>query len=304
MRATTRIALLVTAALVLLGITAPAASASGRRHGDRHRHEFAGHTQGRSASDPDGTSNGGPDKPGFRGGFSADRDGNNGCGNDDDREDDNNGNCGRKRAADDDRDKARHDDDRDKAGADDDRDKARVAGEIAERRKVLCQTILGVLGRTESKGTLEVSGDTDAKVVKTHVMSVVFKPAVLAAIQAVINTVIQPAEQPATPITFQPAAVEAVVKAATTPETTQAEVAAASTTPATPTASPAETAVLGAQVEQQAAPALAPTQVAGAQESQNQLGALATTGLALGGLALLGAALVAIGRLARGASRV
>jgi hypothetical protein len=291
MRTTTRIALLVTAVLVLLGMTAPAASAhSGRSHGDRHRHEFAGHTQGRSTSDPDGMRNGGPDKPGFRGGFSADRDGNNGCGNDDDREDDNNGNCGgkRARAGDDDDEKARvagKTEDR----TDDDHDKARVAGDTEDRRKVVCEAILSVLGRTESKDTLVVSGTTDSQVVKTHIMSVVFKPAVLAAIQAVINTVIQaPAAQPATP-TFQPAAVEAVVKAAVQSE-------------AQPAAAPAETAVLGAQVERQPSPALAPqTQVAGAQE--NRFGALATTGLALGGLALLGAALVTIGRLARGAGR-
>lgn len=54
-----------------------------------------GHTQGRSQSDPDGMSNGGPDKPGCTGGFDDDRDGNNGCGNDADREDDNNGRCGK-----------------------------------------------------------------------------------------------------------------------------------------------------------------------------------------------------------------
>ena len=57
-----------------------------------------GHTQGRSHSDPDGMSNGGADKPGCPGGFDADKDGNNGCGNDADREDDNKGNCGRRRA--------------------------------------------------------------------------------------------------------------------------------------------------------------------------------------------------------------
>lgn len=51
--------------------------------------------QGNSTSDPDGASNGGPDKPGGSGGVDkADQDGNNGCGNDDDFEDDNNGNCG------------------------------------------------------------------------------------------------------------------------------------------------------------------------------------------------------------------
>jgi len=64
-----------------------------------------GHTQGRSLSDPDGMSNGGADKPGCtrEGGdppwnADTDNDGNNGCGNDLDREDDNNGNCRRQPA--------------------------------------------------------------------------------------------------------------------------------------------------------------------------------------------------------------
>jgi hypothetical protein len=63
-------------------------------------HEAGGGTgtQGQSTSDPDGMSNGGADKPGGDGGFDADKDGNNGCGNDDDFEDDNNGNCGGRRA--------------------------------------------------------------------------------------------------------------------------------------------------------------------------------------------------------------
>jgi hypothetical protein len=52
-------------------------------------------TQGKSTSDPDQMTNGGADKPGGAGGFDADKDGNNGCGNDDDFEDDNNGWCGR-----------------------------------------------------------------------------------------------------------------------------------------------------------------------------------------------------------------
>jgi hypothetical protein len=52
-------------------------------------------TQGRSPSDPDGDFNYGPDKPGERGGiYTGDQDGNNGCGNDQDFEDDNRGNCG------------------------------------------------------------------------------------------------------------------------------------------------------------------------------------------------------------------
>ena len=59
--------------------------------------------QGRSASDPDDDgrgpdrSNGGADRPDGPGGVDlADQDGNNGCGNDDDFEDDNEGWCGRK----------------------------------------------------------------------------------------------------------------------------------------------------------------------------------------------------------------
>jgi hypothetical protein len=51
--------------------------------------------QGHSPSDPDGMGNGGMDKPGEDGGFDDDKDGNNGCGNDADREDDNNGWCGK-----------------------------------------------------------------------------------------------------------------------------------------------------------------------------------------------------------------
>ena len=64
----------------------------------------SGHTQGRSLSDPDGTSNGGADKPGCADervdpwDADLDNDGNNGCGNDADREDDNNGNCGHEKA--------------------------------------------------------------------------------------------------------------------------------------------------------------------------------------------------------------
>lgn len=57
-------------------------------------------TQGKSQLDPDGKENAyggnsGKDKPGYDGGLDkGDQDGNNGCGNDDDFEDDNNGNCG------------------------------------------------------------------------------------------------------------------------------------------------------------------------------------------------------------------
>ena len=55
-----------------------------------------GGTQGKSPSDPDADGNGGMDKPGYDGGFDDDKDGNNGCGNDADREDDNNGWCGKR----------------------------------------------------------------------------------------------------------------------------------------------------------------------------------------------------------------
>jgi LPXTG-motif cell wall-anchored protein len=53
-------------------------------------------SSGNSGSDPDEQANGGPDKPGGTGGSDkADQDGNNGCGNDGDFEDDNNGKCAR-----------------------------------------------------------------------------------------------------------------------------------------------------------------------------------------------------------------
>jgi len=63
---------------------------------DRSVEKGGSGNQGKSESDPDGISNGGPDKPNGSGGDDlADQDGNNGCGNDDDFEDDNNGNCGK-----------------------------------------------------------------------------------------------------------------------------------------------------------------------------------------------------------------
>ena len=53
-------------------------------------------TQGKAASDPDGLYNYGVDQFGLGGGlYLSDQDGNNGCGNDQDFEDDNNGLCGR-----------------------------------------------------------------------------------------------------------------------------------------------------------------------------------------------------------------
>lgn len=70
---------------------------------DRSEEPGGSGTQGKSTSDPDSDANGGADKPcelledcaAEQGGFDDDRDGNNGCGNDDDFEDDNNGWCGK-----------------------------------------------------------------------------------------------------------------------------------------------------------------------------------------------------------------
>jgi len=70
---------------------------------DKHAEGGNSGNQGSSSSDPDDDgrgpdrSNGGADKPGGPGGLDVeDQDGNNGCGNDDDFEDDNEGWCGRK----------------------------------------------------------------------------------------------------------------------------------------------------------------------------------------------------------------
>ena len=53
-------------------------------------------TQGKASSDPDGLYNHGVDQRGEFGGlYLSDQDGNNGCGNDQDFEDDNNGRCGK-----------------------------------------------------------------------------------------------------------------------------------------------------------------------------------------------------------------
>src|SRR5688500_792309 len=98
----TRIAATGAGALLAIGFfaTPPAGAKSSERSGRGQGPQTAacfdetGKTQGRSHADPDGMENGGFDKPGCTGGFDADRDGNNGCGNDADREDDNNGHCG------------------------------------------------------------------------------------------------------------------------------------------------------------------------------------------------------------------
>jgi hypothetical protein len=103
-----RIAATGAGAVLAVGLLAvPPAGAKSDRDGKSERSskvsaacfDTSGKTQGRSYSDPDGGSNGGIDKPGCTGGVNADRDGNNGCGNDTDREDDNNGRCGGQKAS-------------------------------------------------------------------------------------------------------------------------------------------------------------------------------------------------------------
>jgi hypothetical protein len=97
----TRIGVTGAGALLAIGLLATPSAAKGGDKDDKGHRTLAacftadGHTQGRSQSDPDGMENGGFDKPGCDGGINDDKDGNNGCGNDTDREDDNNGRCGR-----------------------------------------------------------------------------------------------------------------------------------------------------------------------------------------------------------------
>ena len=63
---------------------------------DRYVEHGGSSTQGKASSDPDGMYNRGVDQPGRTGGlYLSDQDGNNGCGNDQDFEDDNNGRCGK-----------------------------------------------------------------------------------------------------------------------------------------------------------------------------------------------------------------
>lgn len=62
---------------------------------DRYVENGDSGTQGKAAHDPDGDYNYGVDQAGEDGGlYLIDQDGNNGCGNDQDFEDDNNGRCG------------------------------------------------------------------------------------------------------------------------------------------------------------------------------------------------------------------
>lgn len=80
------------AAMLALSSFAPVPAHASQ--GSAHQPNQQAGTRGKSPSDPDGMSNGGADKPGMTGGTDSYRDGNNGCGNDPDREDDDNGWCG------------------------------------------------------------------------------------------------------------------------------------------------------------------------------------------------------------------
>lgn len=88
--------------IAFLLLAAKPTFAAGHSYGQTKHAVVNSHTQGKSKSDPDDNgkgperSNGGYDKPGYTGGINSDRDGNNGCGNDSDREDDNEGWCGSK----------------------------------------------------------------------------------------------------------------------------------------------------------------------------------------------------------------
>ena len=141
--------------------------------------------QGNSGSDPDDDgrgpdrSNGGPDKPNGSGGVDlADQDGNNGCGNDDDFEDDNEGWCGKPKAntKPKDEDKPAVDDtstDNDNPPTDnlsppDDgvkADKPKVLGETLSRGPLDADadsTIVGELGREATASETSETGDEGA----------------------------------------------------------------------------------------------------------------------------------------------
>ncbi len=92
----TRIGVAGAGFVLALGMITAGASPAGATRGGSQVESTESVRTGGSQSDPDGNSNGGKDKPGYNGGYDSDKDWNNGCGNDADREDDNNGWCGRK----------------------------------------------------------------------------------------------------------------------------------------------------------------------------------------------------------------
>ena len=115
--------------------------------------------QGNSGSDPDDDgrgpdrSNGGADKPNGPGGVDlADQDGNNGCGNDDDFEDDNEGWCGKPK------DKVRSDEDTEVAGKDVEKDRCVKGDEMN--------------GDVECGPKIEVDVEAEASVIGTVIGNV------------------------------------------------------------------------------------------------------------------------------------
>ncbi|MGH8974939.1 MAG: hypothetical protein ACRD0C_17265 [Acidimicrobiia bacterium] len=171
----TRIASLLSGAVMAFGLlvsAAPGAHADGdHRDGSRHRAgvDTSDWPQGKSTSDPDGDSNGGWDKPGFAGGFDDDRDGNNGCGNDSDREDDNNGWCGRHQ--------------------DGDGDDTAVAGAAEDKDDDGCSTCANIDATVSAAGTV-----TPLTTVAAQVMNTAIPDSWVAAVAAPATSVLGAAE--------------------------------------------------------------------------------------------------------------
>lgn len=271
-------------ALLAVGLLAVPAGAKGSgRDGKSERSgkasaacfDTSGKTQGRSFSDPDGMSNGGADKPGCAGGVSTDRDGNNGCGNDSDREDDNNGNCGRQKAQRTDRAKPAKPAKVEGAKADRPSDvPAKVkAAKVDADHKARCERKDGAASTTTSTTTQtdvsaadaakDCSCPKDAEVADT---SLTVAGAKVEAVAAATDTSVLAANA-----AVLPAEVSTTTTAApTTGSTSPGVEAATATTP--------QTEVLG--------------------ETLSRPSALARTGAGLGGLALLGGLLCGGGRLA------
>ena len=230
--------------------------------------DTSGKTQGRSYSDPDGMSNGGIDKPGCTGGVNADRDGNNGCGNDTDREDDNNGRCGGHKAQQNDRAKAA------KAKRDG-KDKDKAAKVAAADRKARCN-------QKDSDTTTSTTGGTDVSAAGSAKDSSCPKNADAADTSGTVagTNVETVASEIDTSVLAANATLLPVAETAAT-------VAASTDTSGAGSPSPAGLEAAAATTPQ--------TQVLG--ETLTRPSALARTGAGIGGLALLGGLLCGGGRL-------
>lgn len=271
------------AALLAVGLgLAPGASAKGDKGGN-------GGTQGASHSNPDG---GGVDKPYPADGQDArsqgdsDWDGNNGCGNDDDREDDNNGWCGRKP-------KHEHED----------AERSAVRSSSVDKHDEDKKDVVVVhVHVTEAKVTLV---EAKRALMKARMMG-----ADLATLQALRAEVMaakaalaaaETTDVTETADTTDTGAVKAASFDSRAPLESAAvagELSAASagtTTAAAPAAK-----VLGASIQRGAsAPAAADTAVLGTTQSRGMVGALALTGFEMVTLALGALLLIAVGLVTR-----